>query len=490
MINQAGSNQRRKRRTSTTAFGSGKRQAHDASAFYGRFAVPEISKDSHINQHAERNVVWEGDARLMEEVGAIADSSVALVVTSPPYFVGKEYEQSVGEGHVPNSYLEYLQMLEDVFALCIRKLEPGGRIAVNVANLGRKPYRSLAADVISILQNRLKLLLRGEVIWQKAAGANGSCAWGSYQQPGNPVLRDLTERIIIASKGRFDRALSPVERHDRGLPCVGSAPADEFMEATKDIWEIAPESATRVGHPAPFPVELPERLIHLYTYRRDLVLDPFMGSGTTAVAAVRTGRYYVGFDTDPHYVALAQQRAEDVTSQSAAPNSPLLDAWIESAALHRHNGASSPDTTSDPSLVRDGHKTLDVAKKLLTAHGFKNVQERIALPGGVKISLQAQDKQGNPWLFDVAGAFSISQIMGLRRVETVWKVIGQASVLHQMNPDHPPLVVLTTQTPRTNSASARALATVTGPHSPIHAVIGMQSPQDVSQLAVYADSPR
>ena len=138
----------------------------------------------------------------------VPDASVALVVTSPPYFAGKEYEEALGHGEIPATYLQYLDMLGAVFAECVKKLEPGGRIAVNVANLGRRPYRSLSSDVVSILERDLKLLLRGEVIWQKARGSAGSCAWGSFQKATNPVLRDLTERVVIASKGRFDRALS------------------------------------------------------------------------------------------------------------------------------------------------------------------------------------------------------------------------------------------------------------------------------------------
>ncbi|MDP8991655.1 MAG: site-specific DNA-methyltransferase, partial [Actinomycetota bacterium] len=236
-----------------------------------------------------------GDARHMDQV---TPSSVALVVTSPPYFAGKEYEEAMGQGHVPGSYLEYLGLLTDVFAECAAKLEPGGRIAVNVANLGRKPYRSLAADVVTILQDRLGLLLRGEVVWVKGRGANGSCAWGSFRSPANPVLRDLSERVVVASKGRFDRALSCRDRRYHGLPWEASITRDEFLEATTDVWEIPADSATRVGHPAPFPVELPQRLIELYTYRDDLVLDPFVGSGSAAVAAVRTGRRFVGYDTD------------------------------------------------------------------------------------------------------------------------------------------------------------------------------------------------
>ncbi len=126
---------------------------------------------------------------------AVADDSVALVVTSPPYFAGKQYEEELDREGVPGSYIEYLELFRDVFTDCKRVLEPGGRIAVNVANLGRKPYRSLSADVMSILQDDLHLLPRGEIIWQKGEGANGSCAWGSFRSAANPVLRDVTERV-------------------------------------------------------------------------------------------------------------------------------------------------------------------------------------------------------------------------------------------------------------------------------------------------------
>ena len=161
----------------------------------------------------------------------------------------------------------------------MRTLEPGGRLAINVANLGRKPYRSLSADVIRILQDDLGLLLRGEIIWRKANASSGSCAWGSWRSPANPVLRDVTERIIVASKGRFNRALAAAQRRADGLPYQATIGRDEFMAATLDVWDISAAHAGRIGHPAPFPVELPARLIQMYTYERDLVLDPFMGSG-------------------------------------------------------------------------------------------------------------------------------------------------------------------------------------------------------------------
>ena len=234
-------------------------------------------------------------------------NSVALVATSPPYFSAKEYEQALGEGHIPSSYVEYLGMLRDVFAECIRVLEPGGRMCVNDANLGRRPYRSLAKDVWVILED-LALLPRGEVIWVKAAGSSGNCAWGSWLSASNPSLRDLTERVLITSKGRFDRALHWKLRKERGLPWESTISKADFMAWTLDTWDIRPERARRVGHPAPFPVELPRRLIELYLYRGDVVLDPFMGAGATAVAAVEAGRRYVGFDAKPDYVALAERR--------------------------------------------------------------------------------------------------------------------------------------------------------------------------------------
>jgi site-specific DNA-methyltransferase (adenine-specific) len=303
-----------RRSTATSNFGVSRREGHDSSAFYSRFGAPQISSDDVV---LPPDLIIEpfrcGDARSMSD---LADGSVALVVTSPPYFAGKQYEEDLSSESVPSSYLEYLELLRDVFAECCRVLEPGGRIAVNVANLGRRPFRSLAADVTTILQDDLHLLLRGEIVWKKGDGASGSCAWGSYRSPVNPVLRDLTERVIIASKGRFDRAKSMNERERLGLPSATSLSSDEFMAATLDLWEIPAEQARRVSHPAPFPVELPERLIHLYTYRDDLILDPFMGSGSTLVAAARADRRFVGYDLDPTYVEIARQRVAEEQSTS------------------------------------------------------------------------------------------------------------------------------------------------------------------------------
>ena len=302
--------------TRTRTFGAGNRESHDASDFYARFHEPELSDDDTVNPCTAADTIVCGDARDMKPVD---DASVALVVTSPPYFAGKEYEQALGEGHIPGTYVEFLAMLRDVFAECKRVLEPGGRIAVNVANLGRKPYRSLSGDVLQILQDDLGLLPRGEIIWQKAKGATGSIAVGSYLSASNPVIRDITERVVVASKGRFDRAVPRKEREQRGMPYENTIEKDEFFESTLDVWEIRPEHARKVGHPAPFPVELPERLLQLYTYRGDVVLDPFLGSGSTAVAAVRNDRRYVGYDTDPEYVELAERRVAEERATQPTP---------------------------------------------------------------------------------------------------------------------------------------------------------------------------
>lgn len=304
-----------RRPTATTSFGSSRRESHDSSRFYRRFPEPVISREATINPPAGVDRLFIGDARAMT-TEQVADNSVALLITSPPYFTGKAYEQEIAEGDVAAAYLNYLREIAEVLATCVTKLEPGGRMAINVANLGRRPYRSLSADVISILQDELGLLLRGEIIWRKAQGAGGSCAWGSFRSPANPVLRDLTERVIVASKGRFDRALNRRQRQAAALPHQATISSDDFMTATLDVWDIPSESATRIGHPAPFPVELPRRLIDLYTYAGDLVLDPYIGSGTTAVAAAMSDRRYVGFDTVPEYIALAQRRLENVSRDS------------------------------------------------------------------------------------------------------------------------------------------------------------------------------
>jgi DNA modification methylase len=412
--------------TSTSDFGVGRREGHDASAFYSRFSPPELSTETAVHPDKAIDEIICGDSRNMARVPS---NSVALVVTSPPYFAGKAYELELGERGIPATYVEYLQMLRDVFAECVRTLEPGGRMAINVANLGRKPFRSLAADVTTILQDDLRLLLRGEVIWLKQRGASGSCAWGSFRKPGNPTLRDLTERVIIAGKGRFDRAVSQKDRAAQGLPHVATINADEFMEGTLDVWQIPPERATVVGHPAPFPVALPERLIQLHTYQGDLVLDPFMGSGSTAIAAVRTGRHYVGYDTDPSYVDLATRRAADTAVSAPAADSAHV-----------------------------------AAKSWLAAHGWDVLGQKVKVAAGVIVDFSARRPDGVEVLIDVAGVVTAAR-PGLQRSEVAWKVAGTAAVIAAKRPGVP-YVVLTP-----SRGSDPVLKAITGPGNVIDEII-------------------
>jgi DNA modification methylase len=465
--------------TSTSNFGAGRRESHDASDFYARFSVPKLSESVNIARPSVVDKIFCASATQMDEVDS---DSVALVVTSPPYFAGKEYEEALGVGHIPATYLDYLGMLEAVFRECERVLEPGGRIAVNVANLGRRPYRSLSADVIGILQDRLGLLLRGEIIWRKAQGAAGSCAWGSFQSAANPVLRDLTERVIVASKGRFDRALDRKKRASLDHPSRVSIFKDEFMEATTDLWDIPPEQASRVGHPAPFPVELPQRVIDLYTYEADLVLDPFMGSGSTAVAAVRTGRHYVGYDTDAAYVDLAEARIETERTR------------VEQAAASGEPCRPSLPAVRDPdrdgslgvqaSAVHEGKKAIDLARELLGESGFGAVTGKVRSRDGVTMSLAASDANGLQWYFDVSGAFT-SGVSGLRRSDTLWRALGRAAALNADPARRVPVILLTTDLPARNSAGHHALNA--GRNHLFADALELLAPEHLERLRRYAE---
>lgn len=279
------------KKTVTQSFGSSKRENHDSSSFYSRklYETHASISGQLTNEFPTelKNVVINHSS---EDMSEIPDNSVSFMVTSPPYNVGKEYDTDI-------SLEEYIDFLNRILIETFRVLIPGGRVAFNVANLGRKPYIPLNA-FISNLALEIGYLMRGEIIWIKAAGSGGSCAWGSWMSASNPVLRDLHEYILIFSKDRFDRPLKGISTITR----------DDFLSSTTSIWNIFPESAKRIGHPAPFPVSLVEKLIHLYTFEGDIVLDPFMGSGSTAVAAIKTKRTFIGYETNAKYIELCYNR--------------------------------------------------------------------------------------------------------------------------------------------------------------------------------------
>ncbi|MEO0272962.1 MAG: site-specific DNA-methyltransferase, partial [candidate division WOR-3 bacterium] len=245
------------------------------------------------------NKIFCKSSELMEE---LPDNSVHLMVTSPPYNVGKEYDENL-------TLSEYREFLIKVWGEVKRVLVPGGRMCINIANLGRKPYIPLHAFIIEDLLE-LGFLMRGEIIWNKAASGSPSTAWGSWLSAKNPTLRDIHEYILVFSKGTFSR---------EDLGRRSTITRDEFLEFTKSVWTFPAEPATKVGHPAPFPVELPYRLIQLYTFEGEIVLDPFMGSGQTAIASLKSKRKYVGYEINEDYVKLAEKRIKEFLIEFEAP---------------------------------------------------------------------------------------------------------------------------------------------------------------------------
>jgi DNA modification methylase len=283
------------RKTRTSSFGSKGRISHDASLFYASRMYDDHPGEDDSSPYVENPVpVGVLDQILVassEQMDQLPDSCIHLMVTSPPYNARKEYDEDLTLG-------EYLTLLEKVFSETYRVLVPGGRACVNIANLGRKPYIPLNA-LIAQMMIEIGFLMRGEIIWDKGSSVGSSTAWGSWMSASNPTLRDVHEYILVFSKGRFKREAG------------GRAPTierDEFLEYTRSVWQFPTESASRVGHPAPFPVELPRRLSQLYTFDEEIVLDPFMGSGTSAIAALESGRHYVGYELDEDYAKLARDR--------------------------------------------------------------------------------------------------------------------------------------------------------------------------------------
>ncbi|MCC6456297.1 MAG: site-specific DNA-methyltransferase [Caldilineaceae bacterium] len=301
-------------KTATSAFGASRRESHDASDFYSRslhddIPIPLVASSQPQAVPTPQPAVASAPdswADQLYHLSATAmtplpDQGVALAFTSPPYNVGKEYDANM-------SLESYLELIRAVADEVYRVLRPGGRYVVNIANLGRKPYIPLHAYFYGV-HMAAGFLPMGEIIWRKGKGANGSCAWGSWRSARAPRLRDVHEYLLVFAKEGFsrpERGESDIER-------------DEFMEATLSVWDILPESAKRVGHPAPFPVELAARVIQLYSYVGDVVLDPFLGSGTTAVGAIQSGRRYVGFEIDPGYFQLAQSRIAEAQNSPRAP---------------------------------------------------------------------------------------------------------------------------------------------------------------------------
>jgi len=288
--------------TTTSSFGTNGRINHDSTKFYNSKMYSTLEskdiEDKTENKLPEKyiNKFILGSAENMKE---LPNNSVHLMITSPPYNVTKEYDEDL-------SLKEYLTFLENSFKETYRVLVNGGRACINVANLGRKPYIPLS-DYISQIMLKIGYNMRGEIIWNKAASASPSTAWGSWQSAANPILRDIHEYILVFSKGDYKREKGKKEN---------TISKEQFMAWTKSIWTMNAESARRIGHPAPFPEELPFRLIQLYSFKNDIILDPFIGSGTTAISALKSERKFVAYDISKEYISLAEKRIEPYKTQT------------------------------------------------------------------------------------------------------------------------------------------------------------------------------
>lgn len=300
------SKENKRKGTKTSSFGSPGRIGHDSSTFYNSKLYEGLPKED-IIKYIETEIPDESKNKIFckssERMDDLPDNSIHLMVTSPPYNVGKEYDQNL-------SLKEYRDFLKIVWGEIKRVLIPGGRACINLANLGRKPYIPLHSYVIEDMLE-LGFLMRGEIIWNKASSGSPSTAWGSWLSAKNPTLRDIHEYILVFSKGNYSRENDPNKK--------STIMKEEFLEFTKSIWTFSAEPATKVGHPAPFPVELPYRLIQLYTFEGDIVLDPFIGSGQTAIASLKTKRNYIGYEINKQYVKLAETRIRDFVYQENIP---------------------------------------------------------------------------------------------------------------------------------------------------------------------------
>jgi DNA modification methylase len=287
--------------TVTSSFGTRGRVNHDSSNFYnsklykGQAKPKNIKYIENLVPEENLNKIYCKSSELMDD---LPDYSIHLMVTSPPYNVKKEYDEDL-------SLEEYRALLRRVFEQTYKKLVTGGRACINIANLGRKPYIPLHSYIIEDMLD-IGFLMRGEIIWDKGSSASSSTAWGSWLSASNPVLRDVHEYILVFSKESFSRKRGNKE---------STIKKEEFLEWTKSVWTFPAVSARSIGHPAPFPEELPYRLIQLYTFKDEVILDPFCGSGTTCIAALRSGRHYIGYEINPDYIELANGRISKTFGQ-------------------------------------------------------------------------------------------------------------------------------------------------------------------------------
>ncbi len=226
---------------------------------------------------------------------------IHLAITSPPYNLGKNYKNH-DDSMV---YEKYLNWMNEIWKETKRVLIKGGRLCINIGENKRQniTYPTYSAFIKQLVN--LKMLYRGTVIWNKHSAAKHT-AWGSWKSASNPHIVPRHEYIIIFSKGDFK-----LENGGKKSDITDK----EFMTCTRSIWVFAPESKKKIGHPAPFPEELPYRLIKFYSFPNQIVLDMFAGSGTTGLVATKLGRNFILIDNSLEYCKIALKRIKKEVSQ-------------------------------------------------------------------------------------------------------------------------------------------------------------------------------
>ena len=232
------------------------------------------------------NKIIQGDC--LEVMKHIPNESVDLVVTSPPYNVGIDYDNH----NDSMDKLEYESWIIKRFLLCIEKLSKGGHLIIQVANTGRSPYIHLSGMISYNLKSSIRQV--GEIIWNKQNTTNNT-AWGSWLSANRPSLRDTHEYILVFRKDGDREGISDITK-------------EEFMESTMGIWTLQPETNSLGNHPAPYPERLTNRIIKLFSFKNEIVLDPFCGSGTTLISSKKLCRRYIGIDISEKYCGIAERR--------------------------------------------------------------------------------------------------------------------------------------------------------------------------------------
>lgn len=251
--------------------------------------------------------IYIGDSRNMKEV---ADGSVQLIITSPPYGALKDYEND-GQIGLDQSYTDYINNLNEVWKECIRVLGPDGKLCINIMPLfesgnatpfKRRVTHTVISDIEKFMDSTGEMFTFALYVWDKRKIVRFS-SFGSYPYPTNIFSTMPYEWIIVfCKKGKRDKVSQEIKEKSK-------LTQKEWADwAVNSFWEMQPAKAKSEGHPAPFPKELPHRLIKLYSFYGDTVLDPFMGTGTTAEAALELGRNAIGYEINPEYKELIDNK--------------------------------------------------------------------------------------------------------------------------------------------------------------------------------------